>query len=49
MEAKKPAKTTGRPVGFKPRPQMKIEVKGDEVVITIPKKDLTKKLLAELI
>ena len=47
MEAKTTKKPTGRPTGFKPKPQLKIEVLGDSVVITIPKKDLTKKLLAE--
>ncbi len=32
-----------------PKPTMKFEVVGDNVVITIPKKDLTKKLLDGLI
>lgn len=45
-ETKKPV---GRQTGFKPKPHLKIEVQGDNVVITIPKKDLTKKLLAEFI
>ena len=32
-----------------PKPTMRVEVVGDNVVITIPKKDLTKQLLAGLI
>ena len=43
QETKKPTLTSA------PKPTMKVEVIGDNVVITIPKKDLTKQLLAGLI
>lgn len=49
MEKKQEPKKGGRPVGYSSKPQITIEVKGEQVVITIPKKDLTKKLLAEFL
>jgi hypothetical protein len=48
----KEKKKGGRPMGYSPKTEtkgMKISVEGDEVVIRIPKKDLSRKLLADLI
>jgi hypothetical protein len=49
----KPVKNKGgRPLGFSPKAKansIRIEIQGDEVVIRLPKKDLSRKLLADLI
>lgn len=43
-------KKMGRPpVGDSPKKSIEVTVEGDFVVIKVPRKDLTKKLLAELI
>lgn len=54
-DTNKPANLTkkpGRPVGYvppKPKGEWAVSVEGDYVVIKVPKKDLGRKLLAELI
>jgi hypothetical protein len=56
-EAPKPEHATkkkgGRPVGYSPKAEPKagisVTVEGDEVIIRIPKKELSRKLLADLI
>lgn len=47
-ELKNEKKPIGRPK-LESKPQLDIKVDGEYVVIRIPRKDLTKKLLAELI
>ncbi len=39
----------GRPPMSEPKKSIEVTVEGDFVVIKVPRKDLTKKLLAELI
>lgn len=50
-ETKTPKK--GRPAGYSlvkaKQPDISISIEGDEVVIRVPKKDLSRKLLADLI
>ena len=55
-EVKEPVKSKGgRPKGFSPlsqpkaKPSIELTIEGDFVVIKLPKKDLSRKLLAELI
>jgi hypothetical protein len=55
-EAKQTEKPTapkkGRPAGYSPKAaqgSITVTIEGDEVVIRIPKKDLSRKLLADLI
>ncbi|HEY9661975.1 MAG TPA: hypothetical protein V6C65_26260 [Allocoleopsis sp.] len=51
-EVKPEPKKGGRPKGFSPKQEtkgMRVSIEGDEVVIRIPKKDLSRKLLADLI
>lgn len=52
MEKKEETKkAAGRPAGFSPvkKPEVKIEVQGEYIVLHIPKKDLSRKLLQEFL
>jgi hypothetical protein len=57
METQKPAeqpkKKGGRPLGYSPtktsKPEVSLSIEGEYVIIKLPKKDLSRKLLADLI